>query len=144
MNLVLELTGNTPSPDAVRRKVFGTDGGRIGRAVDCDWVFASPYISRHHATVRFAEGTFYIESTGENGVALNSPDAMLPQAERRALKNGDRLFIDEYEISVVLADSSASLSDEPGQVLARCFCLNMRKASRTTLPSWADIHTPGA
>src|SRR5262245_12071482 len=112
MNLILELAGPAPSPDSVRRKVFGTDGGRIGRAVDCDWVFASPYVSRHHATVRYAEGTFYIEATGENGVAVSSPDAMLPQLERRALKSGDRLFIDEYEISVVLADSPASLAVE--------------------------------
>jgi len=51
MNLILELMGPAPSPASVRRKVFGTDGGRIGRAVDCDWVLASPYISRHHATV---------------------------------------------------------------------------------------------
>ena len=111
MNLILELAGHVPAPDAIRRKVFGTDGGRIGRAADCDWVLTSPYISRHHATVRFAEGTFYIESTGENGVAVNVPEAMLPQLERRALKNGDRLFIDEYEISVALADSPASLAD---------------------------------
>jgi type VI secretion system FHA domain protein len=110
MNLILELASPAPSPASVRRKVFGTDGGRIGRAADCDWVLASPYISRHHATVRFAEGTFYIESTGENGVAMNSPDAMLPQLERRALKNGDRLFIDELEIQVLIAESAVSLA----------------------------------
>jgi len=108
MNLILELAGPAPSPASVRRKVFGTGGGRIGRAVDCDWVLASPYVSRHHATVRFAEGTFYIESAVENGVAVNSPDIMLPQLERRALKNGDRLFIDEIEIQVMLAESAVS------------------------------------
>src|SRR5689334_9815755 len=113
MNLILELTGPAPSPASVRRKVFGTDGGRIGRASDCDWVLASPYVSRHHATVRFAEGTFFIESTGENGVAMNSPGAMLPQLERRALKNGDRLFIDDFEIQVVLAESPVSLNTGP-------------------------------
>ena len=114
MNLTLELIGPSPAPEAIRRKVFGTDGGRIGRAPECDWVLASPYISRHHATVRFAEGAFYIESTGENGVAVNSPDAMLPQRERRALKNGDRVFIDQHEISVALTDSPASLSVTDG------------------------------
>ena len=60
--------------------------------------------------MRFAEGTFFIESTGENGVAMNSPSAMLPQLERRALKNGDRLFIDDLEIQVLLADSPMSLA----------------------------------
>jgi len=37
---------------------------------------------------------------------------MLPQLERRALKNGDRLFIDDLEIQVLLADSPMSLAVE--------------------------------
>jgi type VI secretion system FHA domain protein len=72
-------------------------------------VLANPYISRHHATVRWISGTYYIESTGENGVALNVPQAMLPQLERRPLRNGDRLFIDEYEITVGLAGATPEL-----------------------------------
>jgi type VI secretion system FHA domain protein len=110
MNLTLEIVSqNGQSLGPERRKVFGPEGGRIGRAPDCDWVLANPYISRHHATVRWISGTYYIESTGENGVAINVPQAMLPQLERRALRNGDRLFIDEYEVAVGLAGAMPEL-----------------------------------
>jgi type VI secretion system FHA domain protein len=118
MNLILEVVGrNARDLGEGRRKVFGTEGGRIGRAPDCDWVLANPYISRHHATVCCINGIFYIESMGENGVALNNAQAMLPQLERRALKSGDRLFIDEYEITVGLSsgpqDMQQSLLQTP-------------------------------
>jgi type VI secretion system FHA domain protein len=104
MNLTLEIVSpNARTLGPACRKVFGPEGGRIGRSPDCDWVLPNPYISRHHATVRWISGTYYIESTGDNGVAIGSLQAMLPQLERRALKNGDRVFIDEYEIVVNLA-----------------------------------------
>jgi type VI secretion system FHA domain protein len=110
MDLTLEVV--SPNGQALgpgRRKVFGPEGGRIGRAPECDWVLANPYISRHHATVRWISGTYYIESTGDNGVAMNDPHAMLPQLERRALENGDHLFIDEYEVVVGLATAMPEL-----------------------------------
>jgi type VI secretion system protein ImpI len=101
MNLVLEIVAREgQTPEGERAKVFGPEGGRIGRASDCDWVLPSPYISRYHATICWIDGAFCIVSTGENGVALNDPQAGLPQLEHRALKEGDRIFIDEYEIAV--------------------------------------------
>jgi type VI secretion system protein ImpI len=103
MNLVLEIVAREgQTPEGEPRKVFGIEGGRIGRASDCDWVLPSPYISRYHATVVCIEGAFCIVSTGENGVALNDAQVALPQLEHRALKDGDRLFIDEYEIAVAI------------------------------------------
>ena len=98
------------------RKVFDTGGGRIGRAFDCDWVLSNQYISRHHATVSCEEGVFYIEGIGENGVAVNDPAERLPKRGRQALKNGDHLFLDEYEITVAIADTaelSAPQAAEP-------------------------------
>ncbi len=119
MNLTLEIiSANGQSLGAARRKVFGPEGGRIGRAPDCEWVLANPYVSRHHATIRWISGTYYIESMGENGVALNTPQAMIPMRERRALKNGDRLFVDEYDITVTidsgLGESAAPLTMAAG------------------------------
>lgn len=103
MNLTLDIiSGNGEPLGAARRKTFGPEGGRIGRAPDCDWVLANPYVSRHHATIRWISGTYYIESAGENGVALGTPQGLIPKLERRPLKHGDHLFIDEYEISVGL------------------------------------------
>jgi type VI secretion system protein ImpI len=103
MNLVLEIVAREgQTPEGEPRKVFGIEGGRIGRASDCDWVLPSPYISRYHATICCIDGAFCIVSTGENGVALNDGQTALPQLEHRALKDGDRLFIDEYEIAVTI------------------------------------------
>ena len=111
LSLILEVAGErAPELGEARRKVFGDAGGRIGRAPDCDWVLANPYVSRHHATVLCIDGVFHIESVGENGVAVNDAQAMLPQLERRALIGGDRIFIDEYEISVVIAQSPEAVS----------------------------------
>src|SRR5690348_7529805 len=114
MELTLEVVSpNGQSLGPARRKVFGPEGGRIGRSPDCEWVLANPYISRHHATVRWIGGTYYIESTGENGVAVNSPQALLPQRERRALRNGDRIFLDEYEIAVGIATADMPVAGGP-------------------------------
>jgi type VI secretion system FHA domain protein len=121
MNLVLEIVARDgQTPDGEPRKVFGVEGGRIGRASDCDWVLPSPYISRYHATVVCIDGAFCIVSTGENGVALNDALAALPQLEHRALKDGDRLFIDEYEIAVAISGvvPVAVRMDAPGHELA--------------------------
>ncbi len=109
MNLVLEIVSppSTPSGGDLR-KMFGAQGGRIGRAPECDWVLASPYISRHHATVIYTGGAYFIESTGENGVAINDVHALLPPREHRELRNGDILFIDEFEIRVVLSEAASS------------------------------------
>jgi predicted component of type VI protein secretion system len=107
LNLVLEVAGpNGHSLGEARRKVFDDAGGRIGRAADCDWVLSSRYISRHHATVSCVDSVFRIESVGENGVAINDAQTMLPRLEPRALASGDRLYIDEYEITVAIAGAT--------------------------------------
>jgi type VI secretion system protein ImpI len=106
MNLILEVSGDpAQSMGDARRKVLGSAGGRIGRAPDCDWVLSNRYVSRHHATVSCVDGVFHIESLGENGVAVNDIQNMLPRLERHALNSGDTLYIDEYVISVVIAEA---------------------------------------
>jgi type VI secretion system protein ImpI len=124
MNLVLEIVAREgQAPEGEPHKVFGPEGGRIGRASDCDWVLPSPYISRYHATICWIDGAFCIVSTGENGVALNDAQAGLPQLEHRALKDGDRIFIDEYEIAVAIsgveegaAGAGDAVASAPGTV----------------------------
>jgi type VI secretion system protein ImpI len=110
INLALEIvSANGDRLGSRRRKVFGAQGGRIGRALDCDWIIDDPYISRHHATVQCIAGTYYIESVGGNGIALNSREGLIPALERRALKSGDRVFLDEYEILVAAQASSVEV-----------------------------------
>jgi type VI secretion system FHA domain protein len=101
MNLILEvISPNGSGMGGGRRKSFGPEGGRIGRADDCDWVLPSPdkYVSRHHATVFFKYGQFYVKAEGDNGVAINSPGTLLAFDVPSPLKQGDKIFIDEYEI----------------------------------------------
>ncbi|MGH8219314.1 MAG: type VI secretion system-associated FHA domain protein TagH [Steroidobacteraceae bacterium] len=135
MNLTLEVVSpNGQTLGAARRKLFGPEGGRIGRSPDCDWVLANPYVSRHHATVRWTGSAYSIESTGENGVAVNAPQAMLARLERHELKSGDRLFIDEYEITVSLEGASGRSTQGAG--------LGMSGASALEDHPFADIAAP--
>jgi type VI secretion system FHA domain protein len=100
-SLTLEVAG----PEARRlgnagRKVFTTAGGTIGRLPDNSWVLPDQHISGRHAVIRYSNGTYYVVDTSSNGVFLNSPEARLQKNQPQPLKNGDRLYIDAYEISV--------------------------------------------
>jgi len=106
MNLTLEVTG--PQSDALghaRRKVFGIDGGTIGRLPDNTWVLSEPYVSGRHAIIRFMDGEFQIEDTSTNGVFLNSTTERIVRGKPYPIKSGDRIVIDPYEIVVHVDDS---------------------------------------
>jgi type VI secretion system FHA domain protein len=101
MILTLEVTG--PQSDALghaRRKVFGIEGGTIGRLPDNTWVLSEPYVSGRHAIIRFMDGAFQIEDTSTNGVFLNSTTERIVRGRPYPIKSGDRIVIDPYEIVV--------------------------------------------
>lgn len=99
MILTLEVVGpQASSLGAARRKVFGAEGGSIGRLPDNDWVLADPYVSGRHAIIRFMDGQFYIEDTSRNGVYVNSTDEPIVRGRPHQLNSGDRILIDPYEI----------------------------------------------
>lgn len=104
------MSVNAASLGAGRRKVFSVDGGRIGRAPENDMVLPGVGVHRHHATVRFINGVFFVEGVGTNGIAINNPEVVLPRNEPYPLKSGDKVFIDEYEIVVT---ASAAAPAEP-------------------------------
>jgi len=105
MNLTLEVLGPQASAlGAARRKVFGVEGGTIGRLPDNDWVLADPYVSGRHAIIRFLDGKFYIEDTSRNGVFINSPDERIVRGRPHELHPGDRILIDPYEIEVQITE----------------------------------------
>jgi type VI secretion system FHA domain protein len=107
MILTLEVKGPQASAlGAARRKVFGVEGGSIGRLPDNDWVLADPYVSGRHAIIRFVDGKFYIEDTSRNGVFVNSPDERIVRGRPHLLDSGDRILIDPYEIEAqITADA---------------------------------------
>jgi type VI secretion system FHA domain protein len=107
MILTLEITG----PEAAklgpeRRKVFDAAGGSIGRHADCAWVLQDPYVSGRHALIRYVNGVFYVEDTrSRNGVFINAPANRLEDGKAHALKPGDRILIEPYEIRVSIASA---------------------------------------
>lgn len=128
--LILEVQGGAElEVGDPPRKVFDVTGGRIGRELDCEWVLSSRFLSRHHATISHADGVFFIESVGTNGVAVNDPKARMPRHARCALLSGDRLFVDDYEIGVTVADDAKQ-------------SVNCDDSRPVRLPSWDPLE-PG-
>jgi type VI secretion system protein ImpI len=81
-------------------KCFDTDGGRIGRAEDCEWVLRAAGVSRVHAVVRCVNDTYFLEDRSSNGLLLNGEP--LRKAHPTPLKHGDRLYVDTFEIGVTV------------------------------------------
>jgi type VI secretion system protein ImpI len=107
MYLTLEIVGQDAARfGSQRRHTFDIEGGRIGRAPDNEWVIPDQYIHSVHAVVRFMSGLFFIEKRGQNRVAVNRPDIDLSPNEPFPLKDGDKLYIDEYELSVRVSQAA--------------------------------------
>jgi type VI secretion system protein len=114
MVLTLEVVGQQASKlGASVRKVFSGTGGTIGRVADNDWVIPDPYISSKHARIDFRNGTYYLVDTSTNGVYLNTQDNRLTRSQPYPLNNGDRIFIDAYEIRVSIAGPATSQGASP-------------------------------
>ncbi len=114
MILTLEITGpREGNPSAENRKVFRAAGGTIGRLPDNDWVLPDPYVSSRHARIRYANGVFHIEDTSTNGVFVNTAENRLTRGQPYALKSGDRIFIEPYEIRASIGTEPAMAIDDP-------------------------------
>src|ERR1044071_8210579 len=99
MILTLEVTvAQSNAAGYERRKVFGAEGGTIGRLPDNQWVLPDPCVSGRHAIIRFIEGAFHIEDTSRNGTYLNSPTDPIIRGRSYPIKSGDWIKIDPYEI----------------------------------------------
>jgi type VI secretion system FHA domain protein len=116
MILTLEIIGSQAEKLGVlRRKTFNATGGTIGRLPDNHWTLPDQYVSNRHALIRYAGGVFLIEDTSTNGIFINSPDNRLVKGQPYALKSGDWIFIEPYEIkaSIVEAHGEARVVDDP-------------------------------
>ena len=100
--LILALEGERAQRfDGRREQLFDCRDGSIGRSEECDWMLGSEGVSRLHAVVRYLNGIYFIEDRSTNGMLLNG--APLRKGEPAALKEGDRLQIDTFEVSVRLS-----------------------------------------
>jgi type VI secretion system protein len=83
-------------------RVFGVNGGTVGRAPSNDWVLPDPrrVVSGHHFTVHYHGGKYWLEDTSTNGVFVNDADDPAAAAGRVEMRDGDRLRLGDYEILV--------------------------------------------
>jgi type VI secretion system FHA domain protein len=107
MLLKLEVVGAEAGRLGERRsKIFAAEGGTIGRIEGNDWVLPDQYVSSRHAAIRCVDGQFFvIDTNSSNGVSLNTPGYRLEQGRPYAIKTGDRLLIDPFEIHVSVIET---------------------------------------
>ena len=109
------ISGQGANLGASAYKIFDERGGSIGRLDTNDWALPDPdrWVSSKHAMVRFQSGAFCLEDVSTNGTFLNEPDRPVSKTEPVRLKDGDRLFIGDYEILVQLIEDGERVA-EPG------------------------------
>ena len=114
VTLTLELTAASGArPGDVSQRVFGEEGGSIGRAPNNTWVLSHNKVSGRHANITCRGGVFYIEDVSRNGISVNSPENRLARSRPYALKTGDRIFIEPYEIGVWVDAGGARSERQP-------------------------------
>ncbi|AJK48388.1 type VI secretion system-associated FHA domain protein TagH [Burkholderia plantarii] len=110
-SLILAVQGERAERLGSRReRVFDCRDGSIGRADDCDWVLGAEGVSRLHALVRYLNGLYFVEDRSTNGMLLNG--APLRKGDPAALRHGDRLQIDTFEIDVRLGGETSGRRDD--------------------------------
>jgi type VI secretion system protein ImpI len=116
------------------QKAFEGRDGSIGRSEDCDWVLSSSGVSRVHAMIRCLNGIYFIEDRSTNGMLLNGNP--LVKSEPSALKHGDRLQVDTFEVSVSMQAAGAEPAPPP-QVPVDVFATSPLLSSEAPMPARA-------
>ena len=107
MSLTLEVIGEkTTRMGRSARKTF-TGEGTIGRLPDNDWVSLDTYISDPLSRWRL-----FHHDTSRNGVFINSPQNRMTRNKPYPLRSGDTIFIDDYEVRVVVEHEPADLESK--------------------------------
>ena len=100
----------------LRTRVFGVNGGSIGRAPDNDWILpdAKRIVSGHHCEIEYRNGSYWIKDISTNGVFINDAEEPASQNGPVELTDGDRLRLGDYEI-VVSVDKRTDFLPSPGE-----------------------------
>ena len=99
-----------------RSRVFGVNGGTIGRAPDNDWILPDPkrVLSGHHCEIEYRSGVFWLKDTSTNGVFVNEAEEPAFTIGPIELQDGDRLRMGDYDVLVSL-DSRIDFLPSPGE-----------------------------
>lgn len=99
-------------------RVFGEDGGTLGRSLESDWILPDPqrYLSGKHATIDFQSGAYYLADVSTNGVYINDEEEPLGKGNPRRLFSGDRLRMGDFSFVVGL-DEGQGLDMPPPEAM---------------------------
>ena len=97
-------------------RVFGSEGGSIGRSADNDWVLPDPerFVSSRHAVIESHGPEFVLTDTSTNGTFINQADQALGYGNRQQLVDGDRLMVGDYEIHVSIQEDAPAFDGRTG------------------------------
>lgn len=108
MSLILKVVSFKNQPVTGMDPVtISNDGGTIGRSDDNTLVLPDPekFVSRHHATISFANGGYFLSDTSLGGIYISNRENPLHNATER-IENGMILKVGEYEIAVAISGDS--------------------------------------
>ena len=118
MELVFEILNHKQFvPGVVWRKTFNQDGGVIGRGEGCDWVIPDRkrQVSKHHATISYRDGMFFLTDTSRNGVQDCRSGALLCKGEATRIDQDGLYRLGDFEIRARLVRAPATFGAETGQ-----------------------------
>ena len=112
------MLGVLRCPEMVTPETHTVRGGefRVGRGPEgVDWVLqgATNLVSRHHFTVLFRSGDWYVVDESANGTFSNNDEAPIGKGNDQRLRDHDRLSVGPYEIEVLF------VNEEPAPVGGR-------------------------
>jgi type VI secretion system protein len=84
-------------------------------------------VSRVHARIEYADGTYYLIDQSTNGTSLGGVQQTLESGRRYPLVDGEQIFIGAFTIDVRL--TSAGVDDSPGQSSERLIELDAPRAA---------------
>jgi predicted component of type VI protein secretion system len=84
------------------RKVFGPDGGTLGRSADNTWQLPDPkrLVSASHASIRATGDSYFLTDNSTNGVYVNEGKRPLGAGNQVRLSQGDHIYMGDYELVV--------------------------------------------
>lgn len=106
MSLLLKVLSFKGQPLLEPKLVeFSTQGGTIGRSERCTLQLPDPekFVSRHHASIKFDFGNYYLTDCSLSGVFINKQKSPLHNQSQQ-LCNGMLLKIGEYQVEVAIDD----------------------------------------
>ncbi len=123
LHLKIENEPSLPDGGPIAITVTSKRGIDIGRDQYLDWVLPDPtrFISGKHCEVRFRDGGYWLTDVSTNGTFVNGGEFRLDGPY--ALKNGDRIDIGPYIISVAIeadaADAAGQAAGNGGSAIGR-------------------------